>query len=409
MGKLGVLGLAVAAGTLAALLPAREAAAQDFGQTWIDRITHEQEQDRGPLSPKAFNWTADVGVEYAYDNNIFLTQTQKKSDSVIIPFVQAGLSYTEPRFEVEGSLLADYKYYFKEPVDHDEERVFLRARQTSSRWNFELSELLENVSDPSGVLFLNRVSRIVSTTVPKIAIDIARNWSFELNANIQLIRFQQEPYKSGQDNNNFSIDGSLVYRTPWSFEVLAQFGYYDINYLTDQTMPNGTPYVIGYYGKVGFRGDLIERLHLEGTVGYSSVSTDYFISTNNLINSGTTVFNIDLRYEATDKVTFYLDGTRTYAFEGFGDPYQLLNTFAFIAQVELTEALKFNGRLQFDHSESALHVTRDYLNASAGLTYKFSAHWILDGSGGYRWGKTENFGEVKFSDIFLQAGIAFTW
>jgi len=52
MGKLGVLSLAVAAGALTALLPAREAAAQDFGQSWIDRITHETEQDRGPLSPK---------------------------------------------------------------------------------------------------------------------------------------------------------------------------------------------------------------------------------------------------------------------------------------------------------------------------------------------------------------------
>ncbi|HLY73197.1 MAG TPA: hypothetical protein VKU80_03690, partial [Planctomycetota bacterium] len=72
MGKLGVLSLAVGAIAISALLPAREAAAQDFGQSWIDRITHEYEQDRGPLSPKAFNWTADAGVEYAYDSNIFL-------------------------------------------------------------------------------------------------------------------------------------------------------------------------------------------------------------------------------------------------------------------------------------------------------------------------------------------------
>src|SRR5580765_4785865 len=107
MGKLGVLSLAVVAGAMTALLPAREAAAQDFGQSWIDRITHEYEQDRGPLNPKAFNWSADVGVQYAFDNNIFLTQTNKTSDSIIIPFVQAGLSYTESRFEVEASLLAN--------------------------------------------------------------------------------------------------------------------------------------------------------------------------------------------------------------------------------------------------------------------------------------------------------------
>ena len=40
MGKLGVMGLSVAAVVLSTLLPSREAAAQDFGQAWIDRITH---------------------------------------------------------------------------------------------------------------------------------------------------------------------------------------------------------------------------------------------------------------------------------------------------------------------------------------------------------------------------------
>src|SRR6266852_3377799 len=210
MGKLGVLSLAVAAGAMTALLPAREAAAQDFGQSWIDRITHETEQDRGPISPKAFNWTADAGVQYVFDNNIFLTQSNKTSDSIVIPFVQAGFTYAEQRFEFEGSLLADYKYYVKQNPDDDEERVYLRARQASSRWNFEVSELLQNVSDPSGVVFLNRVSRLISTTVPKVAVDMSKTWTLELNGNFQLVRFQDQPYSSGEENNNFSMDGAVV-------------------------------------------------------------------------------------------------------------------------------------------------------------------------------------------------------
>lgn len=409
MGKLGVYSLAFACAAVIFLVSAGDALAQDFGQSWIDRITHETEQERGPLSPKAFNWTADAGVEYSFDNNIFLTQTNKKSDNIIIPFVQAGLSYAEPRFDVEASLLADYKYYVKEPASDDEERVFVRARQTSSRWNFEVSELFANVSDPSGVIFVNRVSRIVSTTVPKIAVDLARSWSLELNGNIQLVRFEQQPYSSGQDNNNFSFDGALVYRTPWAFEVLGQFGYYNINYLTDKTAPNGTPDVFGYYGKVGFRGNIVERLILEGSVGYSNVETDFFPTTGVAITRGTGVFNANLKYEATDKVNFYLDGARFYAFEGFGDPYQLVNTFAFLAEVEMTEELKFRGRLQFDYSESALNVKRDYLNANVGLTYKFTAHWLLDGSVGYRRGKTENMGSVTFNDFLASVGIVFSW
>jgi len=158
MGKLGVVGLTVAAVVLAALLPSREAGAQDFGQAWIDRITHELERERGPLEAKPVNYSADVGVEYAFDNNIFLTQTGKKSDSIIIPFVQANLAYGEPRFDIEASLLADYKRYIKEwQTSDDEERLYVRARQTSSRWNFEISEIFQNVSDAAGLLFINRV------------------------------------------------------------------------------------------------------------------------------------------------------------------------------------------------------------------------------------------------------------
>lgn len=408
MGKLGV-SFAVAVGVFATLLSAREASAQDFGQGWIDRITHEQEQDRGPLTPKAFSWTGDAGVQYAFDNNIFLTQNNKKSDSIVIPFVQAGMSYTEPRFEFDARVLANYKYYTKENPDDDEERIYLRARQVSSRWNFEITELFQNVSDPSGVQFLARASRVVSTTTPKIAIDLTHNWSLELNGQIQLVRFQDQPYSNGQENNNFDVGGAIVYRTPWAFDVLAQFGYYNINYLADQTVSNGTPDVFGYKYRVGFRGNLVERLSLEGYLGYSTVSTDYFVTTNNAINESTFVLDAHLRYEATDKVNFFLDFSRLYTFEGFGDPYQLLNTGAFLAQVQLSEEFTLRGRLQIDYSQSALNVTRTYYAATFGATYKFSSHWLVDGSLMYRGGKTENVGEVKFNDIIFALGAAFTW
>lgn len=408
MGKLGVVGLSVVFGALAAVLPAREASAQDFGQSWIDRITHEQEQERGPLTPKAFNWTADAGVQYAFDNNVFLTNTGKKSDSIVIPFVQAGLSYAEPKFDVEASLLADYKYYTKEHADDDEERVFVRARQTTSRWNFEISEIFQHISDPTGLIFSNRVSRIVSTTVPKMAVDLGRNWAFEVGGQIQLVRFQDKTFSNAQDNNNFNIDVGMVYRTPWSFDLVAQFGYFNINYLADQRA-GGSPDVFGYTYRVGFRGQIMDRLTLEGLVGYSTVSTDFFASTGNAIDEGTFVADVHFRYEATDKINFYLDFARQYVFQGFGDPFTTLNAAAFIAQVRLTEEFTFNGRLQFEESDSSLHVRRTYYSASAGATYKFNAHWVADGGVTYRSGKTENVSSVKFNDLILTVGVAFTW
>jgi long-subunit fatty acid transport protein len=96
-------------------------------------------------------------------------------------------------------------------------------------------------------------------------------------------------------------------------------------------------------------------------------------------------------------------------FNGFGDPYTLLNAFAFLANIQLSEDFSLRGRLQYETSESALNVSRSYYAISAGATYKFNPHWILDGGVMYRGGKTENVGEVKFNDIILNVGLAFSW
>lgn len=409
MGKLGVGGLTVAALVFAVLLPSTEARAQDFGQTWIDRITHELEQERGPLQPKPFNWTAEVGINYAFDNNVFLTETNKESDSIIIPFIQAGFTYGEPKFDVEASLLANYKFYASEDADDDEERLYFRARQTASRWNFEISEIFQNVSDPSGLLFLDRVSRIVSNTVPKIAFDIGRSWAIETGANIQIVRYEDEAFSTAQENNNFNIDVNVVYRTPWAWDAVAQFGYYNINYIADQSV-GGAPDAFGYYYRAGFRGELIQRLTLEAMAGWTTVETDFFIATGNDIEEGTWSAIVNLRFEATETLNFFLDFARQYTFFGLGDPFQELNTLSVYAKYQATETFTLSARAQADLAESSLNIRRFYYSLGVNANYKITSQWIADLGATYRGGKIENTTtnvEEKFTDFILSAGIAF--
>jgi hypothetical protein len=411
MGKLGVVGLTVAAVVVAALLPAREAAAQDFGQAWIDRITHELERERGPLEAKPVNWSADLGAQYSFDNNIFLTSSGKKSDSIIIPFVQANIEYGEPRFDIEAKVLVDYKRYIKETQESgDEERVFFRARQTSSRWNFEISEIFTHVSDPSGLLFINRVSRVVSNTVPKIAFDIGKLWAVETGGNIQLVRFQDRTFSIGQDNNNFEVYVNAVYRSPWAFDLLAQFGYWDCRYLTKQE-DGGTPDAFVYNYRAGFRGNVIERLYLEALAGYSVVNSDFFIQTGNGLRSGTGTGFINLRYEVTEKFNFFFDASRLYAWNGFGDPYQLLNTLSIYGTYDWTEQVQVALKGFYEHSHSALDVSRSYYGASLTGLWKVMPHVALDAGATYRAGFVENALTPRqtFTDIILSVGAALTF
>lgn len=409
MGKLGAGVVAVTAFVVAALLPSGEAAAQDFGQTWIDRITHELEQERGPLTPKPLHISAEAGVNYAYDNNIFLTQKTKTKDSIIIPFVQVNLQYGEPKFDIEASLLANYKIYVKEKADDDEERFFFRARQTASRWNFEISEIFQNVSDPGGLLFLNRVSRIVSNTIPKVAFDIGRSWAVEFGSNIQIVRFKDQPFDTAQENNNFSIDVNVIYRTPWAFDLVANGGYYNINYIEQQSN-GGTPDAFGYFGRVGFRGNIVERLSLEALIGYTSVETDFFAASGNDIKEGTGGGMVNLRYEATEQLNLFFDVARQYAFLGFGDPFQLLDTFTIYARYQATETFTGSIRLQYDHSHSALNVSRKYYAGSINGNLKITPNWIADAGVTFRSGEVENLGvKSKFTDFILSAGFAYGW
>jgi len=406
MGKFGIGAVAAAAMSFFALVPSREAWAQDFGQSWIDRITHELEQERGPLTPKPLDVHATAGVNYVYDSNIFLADSGpgKKKDSILIPFVQVDLNYAEPRFDIEASFLGDYKRYFKESASDDEERLFLRARQTSSRWNFEISEIFQHVSDPAGLVFLNRVSRIVSTTVPKIAFDIGKNWAFEVGGNIQIVRYEDPVFSQAQENNNFSIDLNVIYRTPWAFDLVGNFGYYRIDYLHP-----GTPDCFGYYYRGGFRGNLTERLTLEALIGYQTIETDFFPGGGD-ITEGTLGGMVNLRYEITENLNLFFDVARQYTFFGAGDPFQLLDTATVYLRYQATEVFWGAVRLTYEHAHTALNVSRKYYAASVNGNYRFLRNLVGDVGVTYRAGDTDNAGgKVKFTDIILSAGIAFTW
>jgi len=406
MGKFGKGAVAAAAMSFFALVPSREAAAQDFGQSWIDRITHELEQERGPLTPKPLDLRATAGVNYVYDNNIFLADSGpgKKKDSIVIPFVQLDLNYAEPRFDIEASFLGDYKRYFKESASDDEERFFVRARQTSARWNFEISEIFQHVSDPAGLVFLNRVARIVSTTVPKIAFDIGRQWAIEVAGNIQVVRYEDAAFSAAQENNNFTVDLNAIYRTPWGFDLLANFGYYNINYLN-----TGNVDCFGYHYRGGFRGHVIERLYLEVLAGYESVETDFFPSGND-ISEGTLGGHANLRYEISEKANLFFDAARGYTFFGAGDPFQLLDSFSVYFRYDWTEVFWIAVRGSYEHAHTALNVSRKYYSGSVNGNYKITRNILADAGVTFRAGDTDNGGvKSKFTDFILSAGIAVTW
>ncbi len=403
MGK--ILAVFVAIGTLPAA-----AAAQDFGTSWIDRVTHERVQDRGPLKPKPVSFTATGGVAAYFDDNLFLTEDDETDDTVWIPFVGARIDYAEPQFDASADFLGNYKYYVEEEGARDyEQRFFGRARYVGARFTAELVQLLRNESDPIDAVFIDRAERLVSDTSPRFTYDLTRTVAFEAAANAQLVRFEESAFRT-IENNNYRFDGALVYRLANGYDWLLQGGYLLIDY-TEKQSRGGTADAEGWYGRAGFRGDVGPRLSIEALVGFAHVQSVRIRGTNDEEEGNSIEAIARVRYEAMERLTFFADFARLFTFAGAGDPFQIVNRFVVGAQYEVVEDLMVRARLQVEQTDSALGIERRYASVGGSAAYRFTDYLAAEAGATFRTGEVT--GDVaedtEFDNKIFHLGVVFTY
>ena len=389
------------------------AAAQDFGVDWIDRVSQQLTAERGPLEARPWDLHHTGGVEYYFDDNVFLTEDDEVDDSIIIPFVRATVNYSEQRFEFSGDVLANYKFYVDEndgesDLSDDEERVYLRARQASNRYNLELVQILQRVSDPIGVVFLDRAERIVSNTIPRVEFDFNREWAFEVDVNYQILRYDDSDIGNAIDNDATRAQGALVYRTSRGYDLIAQVGWQDIGYAEGQE-EGAPPDAFGWYGRIGIRGQLLERLFAEVYVGFDHIESDYFVGTSVDQEDNTSSAYANLRYEFTETVRATAEYSRQFTFAGAGDPYQRVDRILAILDLDVNTQIGFKLRGQYDHASTALSVERNYMSGSASGWVKPIAWMILDAGVTFRSGDSEDqtgFVESEYDNLIFHVGLA---
>ncbi|HXG60987.1 MAG TPA: hypothetical protein VNO22_06425 [Planctomycetota bacterium] len=403
MGK--ILAVVVAFGMFPAAV-----AAQDFGTSWIDRVTHERVQDRGPLKPKPVSFTASGGLAAYFDDNIFLTEDDETDDTVWIPFVGARIDYAEPRFDASADFLGNYKYYADEEGARDyEQRFFGRARYVESRFTAEIVQILRNESDPIDAVFINRAERLVSDTSPRFSYDLTRTVAFEAAANAQLVRFEESAFRS-VENNNYRFDGAFVYRLANGYDWLLQGGYLLIDY-SDRQSRGGTADAEGWYGRLGFRGDVGPRLSIEALVGFAHVQSVRIRGTNDEEEGNSIEAIARVRYEAMERLTFFADFARLFTFAGGGDPFQMVNRFVLGAQYEVIEDLTARARLQVEQTDSALGVERRYIAAGVSAAYRFTDYLAAEGGATFRTGEVTGdvAADTEFDNKIFHLGVVFTY
>jgi hypothetical protein len=387
------------------------AAAQDFGTEWLDRVLHQYQQERGPQPARPYSLEVSGGAAYYFDNNIFLTEDDEEKSSVIIPFVRAKFDYAAHDLDITADLLANYRFYTTDhDLDDDEERFYLHIRQVGSRHSIEITELLQHVSDPVDAVFFERVDRIVSTTTPKLSYDMTRNWSVELRGDAQAVRYRDNDTGDRFDNNNYRFDASILWRSFWGLDLLAQYGYFNVDYVKGQG--NGAPPdAFGYYYRGGVRGEILPSLHAEFFAGYTWVESDFVRGTDLDEDDDDLDVSASLRYEATETFRIFVDYSRLFTFSGGEDPFQLINRGVLILEWQPLEELTIRARAQADRADTSGGQDREYWSASLSGAYVFNAHIAVDAGVAFRDGHTvyDNESELDWDALILHVGLALTW
>ncbi len=393
-------------------------ALQDFGVDWIDRVTRELQAERGPFDPRPLAWTASAGVAWYHDDNLFLEDSGEDSDSVLVPFARGRLDYQDPSVSLAADLLLDHKWYSDaDDARGSEERFFGRAQYTEPFVSADLAVLLRRESDPVDAVFLDRADRFVSDVLPRLSIDVVETVALELSGHLQAVRFGEDALADASDNFNFRADVTVVARTAGEIDLLLQGGWLGIRYRDHEDaagLPTAPPDVDGFAVRAGFRGPLLPSLTLEALAGYVSVESDEFdllLAPGEREELPTADALVRARYQAGERLTLAAAYTRTISFAGGLDPFQVVNRALGTAELQATPEVSLRGRLQFDRTDSALGVERDYWSAGATLAYKPLEFVLLDAGATFRAGETRGdvLSSAEFDNAIFHLGAAVSY
>ncbi|HXX94198.1 MAG TPA: hypothetical protein VEN81_11235, partial [Planctomycetota bacterium] len=324
----------VLVGALLALAMGAPAWAQDLGAQWVDRINSRLHADKTPYEGGQFEYGAEGGVLMVYDSNIFLSETNRQHEVIWVPYARARAGYSEPQFEVQADLEADYKYYVQTSgVRDNDERFFADIGYAGSTLGASVIQFIRHESDPLDALFANRAERVVTDTIPRAYVDFTSVLAFELEGFFQTVHFLEDELGDTRDNMNGRLMGGLVYKGgPLGLDWIVQGGGLWIDYAKNTDLlgnPTEPPNVTGWLARGGARGDLRPDLTVELYAGAVGVRSADFKVAGLPSRPGDALTTMDaslfIRYKAIDGVTISVAYSRQVDFGFDTDPFQVIN------------------------------------------------------------------------------------
>ncbi len=384
-----------------ALFPA-SAFADSLGTEFIDRVTHEVQQEEGPLSTRPVDFHVYGGVYGYYTDNLFLApHRHADGDSAAIGFARARVDYVDSHLEVAAELLVNFDYYMEHhAAREDEERFFGKIRWTDTVFDLQLVEIARRETDAIDAVFATRARRIVTDTLPRFGVKIPELPTFELFGQLQTVHYEGSKF-DGLENINYRVGLALLVDLSQRLAFGADAGYLAIHYRERDQTPNAQ----GYFAHGLLRGEVTDRFLVEIALGWTYIrGTRAEFGDDNAESTSTFDAEVHLRYEATQTLTLFADYSRRFGFAGVGNTYETVDRGIVIAEWQVIEKLKLRARGQYDYVHPTEANDRCYWAAGLGATFQVVKHFSVDGGVTYRGGNTKGVSGDRYTNWIVYLG-----
>lgn len=383
------------------------ARANNLAVEWLDRVTHEVEQQDGPLSTRPLDLKVRTGLYGYYTDNLFLEPNNTSSgDSAVIGLAGARLDYADARFEATADALVNFDYYMETHSGReDEERFYGKVRYADGGLDLELVEIARRESDPIDAIFIDHARRIVSDTMARAGTAVARGVKIEVFGNVQVVRFEGSDFDAIENENyrvGMGINGDVTER----LAVVLQGGWLAIRYRDG----DGPPDADGWFVRAGLWGELSQRLKVEGAVGWTGIKAeDEEAGEDDEERQDGLEAEVHVRWEASDKFLVLADYMSRFGFAGGGASFQAIDRAILILEYQVAEPFKVRARGQWDHVNPSEGNVRTFASAGLGATYRIIEPLTADGGVIWRYGNTHGIQDDNYDNWIVYLGLVLTF
>ena len=206
-------------------------------------------------------------VEYAFDDNVLLTDSNEEEDSILTQM--AGFEFSRATSSQKISIGYQFRwrdYFDRDEFDQPEHAVYLAMRRSSSRLNLSFEDRLLRTEDPAGFEFIQRQKRVFNDAKASARLNMSRG-AFTLTYVNAIRDYRQSDwdYLSATENAG-SLEVSMPLTESRKTEAFASVSIG--RYRFDEPQLNGYRYLRGV---VGMRGQPGSKLAFEFGAGVNDL------------------------------------------------------------------------------------------------------------------------------------------